>query len=75
MKRSRNERMFDRLCHKLGICLHAVQIQRILDALPPDPETMVDAVLREEGFEHPEYLDKPLRRAVRQIIAANWPLD
>lgn len=59
------------LCVRLGFCLPAEEVERLVANPPEGVESFAEAVIRAEGLE-PESMDRGVYRAVRECVAAGF---
>lgn len=62
-------RLLTELCVKLGFCLPPDDIDRFEESPPGDVDSFTDAVFAAEGMGDLNYVDKHLRRQVREVVA------
>jgi hypothetical protein len=62
------------LCVRYGHCINGYQQDAIIADLPDDADAFLDAVLRAEGYEHPELLDRHDRARLMEVVSA-WLFD
>jgi hypothetical protein len=59
-----------------GYCIGGEEAEAIIADPPDDPDAFLDAVLRAEGYQHPELVDKrdrePLLKVVRAWAVRRW---
>lgn len=72
--KSRAEAAIHELCVTFGYCISLDEANSIIAALPDDPDSVLDAVLRAEGFEHPELLEKDVRAPLVEVVRF-WLFD
>ncbi|WP_144128278.1 hypothetical protein [Catellatospora sichuanensis] len=71
------QRLLNELCIKLGFCLPPDDIRRLCESPPGDVDTFTDAVFEAEGMGDMAYVDKYLRRQVREVVdrhMSRWAL-
>lgn len=71
---SRAEAALWELCATYGYCIGGEQADALIADPPDDPDAFLDAVLRAEGFEHPELFDKHDREPLLEVVRA-WLFD
>jgi hypothetical protein len=71
---SRAEAALYELCVRYGYCINGDQEDAIIADPPHDADAFLDAVLRAEGYEHPELLDRHDRAPLMEVVRA-WLFD
>lgn len=67
MKRTKIERLLDKLCVDLGLCLPPEEIVRLSASPPQTVKAFTDAVFAAEGLD-PDLVDRHLWRQVRDQV-------
>ncbi len=62
------QRLLNELCIKLGFCLPPDDIRRLCESPPDHADSFTDAVFEAEGMGGMSYVDKYLRRQVREVV-------
>lgn len=68
------EAALDELCVTYGYCISREQRDAIIADLPDEADAFLDAVLRADGYEHPELLDRHDRAPLMDVVRA-WLFD
>jgi hypothetical protein len=71
---SRAEAAMWELCATYGYCIGGQEADDIIADPPDAPEAFLDAVLRAEGYEYPELLDRQDRGQLVEVVRA-WLFD